>query len=278
MSASLLRVAREPLDDYLAAIDRLRDGRMSLVSAFAWLLLALVVTWFVYVPLHELLHAWGCLATGGSVSRLDIAPEYGGVWLSTIFPYVRSGSEYAGQLSGFDTHGSDVTYLATVLAPYLLTVLIGVPLLKWVGNGARGHGGDDSGDGTGTRDRTDCVSTPALPILLGIAVILAYAPIISLNGDYYEAGSISMSRAAHLVDASIPLARWRSDDLPKLVSSLHASGATVGDWLGIAGSFIAGIVLAWLTYRLGGIVYSLLRWFCAAMAAISDSSSRHSNS
>ena len=270
MSASLLRIAREPLDDYFAAIDRLRDVRMGIVNAFALALAALVVTWFAYVPMHELLHAWGCLATGGSVSRLDIAPEYGGAWLATIFPYVRSGSEYAGQLSGFDTRGSDVTYLATVLAPYLLTMLIGVPLLKRVGGSERvGGGGDPAADGVASR---------AIPILFGIAVILAYAPFISLTGDYYEAGSIIVSRIAHLVDPTIPLIRWRSDDLPKLISSLQASGATVGDWMGVGGSFVAGVVLAWLTYRSGGLIYPLVRRSSAPPSTISDSSSRHGNS
>ena len=270
MSGSLLRGVREPLDDYFAAIDRLRDAGMSIIVAFALALVALVGTWFAYVPLHELLHAWGCLAAGGSVSRLDIAPEYGGAWLATIFPYVRAGSEYAGQLSGFDTHGSDVTYLSTVLAPYLLTMLIGVPLLKWVGRGAAPR--------SPARAAFPGPSSQALPVLLGIAVILAYAPMISLTGDYYEAGSIVVSRVAHLVDSSIALARWRSDDLPKLVSSLHASGATVGDWIGVGGSFLMGVTLAWLTYRIGGLVYSIVRRFSATTPTISDSPSRHDNS
>ena len=269
MSGSLLRMVREPLDDYLAAIDRLRDAGMGIVVAFALALVTLVVTWFAYVPLHELLHAWGCLAAGGSVSRLDIAPEYGGAWLATIFPYVRSGSEYAGQLSGFDTHGSDVTYLSTVLAPYLLTMLIGVPLLKWVGSGAAPQ--------SAARAGAPGVSSPALPVLLGVAVILAYAPMISLTGDYYEAGSIVVSRVAHLVDSSIPTASWRSDDLPKLVSSLHASGAMVGDWIGIGASFLAGVTLAWLTYRIGGLVYSVVRRSCATTPKISASRSGHDN-
>ena len=257
MSRALLRIAREPLDDYFAAIDRLRDAPMHVVRGFALALAALVISWFAYVPLHELLHAWGCLVAGGSVSRLDIAPEYGGAWLATIFPYVRAGSEYAGQLSGFDTHGSDVTYLSTVLAPYLLTMLIGVPLLKWVG-----------------RERA---SARAPAVLIGIAVILAYAPIVSLTGDFYEAGSIVVSRVAHFVDATIPLARWRSDDLPKLVTSLRASGASVGDWIGVIVSFIAGLVLAWLTYRVGGLIHSTARRFIRTTPTISNPS-RYDNS
>ena len=259
MSGALLRIAREPLDDYFAAIDRLRDARVGIIGAFAQALVAIVATWFAYVPVHELLHAWGCLVAGGSVTRLDIAPEYGGRWLATIFPYVRSGSEYAGQLSGFDTHGSDLTYLSTVLAPYLLTMLIGVPLLKWAGGSAG-------------------VSMRARPVLLGVAIVLAYAPIISLTGDYYEAGSIVVTRAAQSVDSTVPLARWRSDDLPKLVSSLHSSGATIGDWIGVAISSLTGLLFAWLTYRVGGLLFSVARRFLGTGPTISDSPSRHDNS
>src|SRR5262249_31229017 len=47
-----------------------------------------------------------------------------------IFPFVSIGSEYAGQLTGFDTHGSDFTYLVTDAAPFTLTVLLGIPLLR----------------------------------------------------------------------------------------------------------------------------------------------------
>ena len=276
----MLRIVREPLDDYFAAIDRLRNAPMNVLSGFALALAALVITWFAYVPLHELLHAWGCLVAGGSVSRLDIAPEYGGTLLAKVFPYVRSGSEYAGQLSGFDTHGSDLIYLSTVLAPYLLTMLLGVPLLKWVGRdvGAAAGNSDAGAAADNSAAPGERASARAQAVLLGIAVILAYAPIVSLTGDYYEAGSIVVTRVAHLVDSSIPLARWRSDDVPKLVSSLHASGATIGDWIGVAASFIAGLLLAWLTYRAGGLIYSAVTRFVHTTPTISSSSSRHDNS
>jgi hypothetical protein len=226
---TLLRWAREPFDDYVAGIDAIRGTG---VSGLASMAIAAAATWFVYVPLHELLHAWGCLVTGGVVTRLDIAPEYGGAWLATVFPYVHSGSEYAGQLTGFDTHGNDAIHLATVLAPYLLTVLIGVPLLKSVPRAA---------------------GMPAL--LLGVALVPAFAPAISLAGDYYEAGSIVVSRIAHSCDPSIDPARWRSDDVVKLVRSLSAAGAGAVDWIGVACAFAAGMLLALVTYRLGSLLH-----------------------
>jgi glutamate-1-semialdehyde aminotransferase len=79
-----------------------------------------------------------------------------------VFPFVVSGSRYAGQLTGFDVHGSDATYLATVLAPYVLTVFPGVPLLQYAAR-ARAPG-------------------PTQPWLLGIALPAALAPIASLAG------------------------------------------------------------------------------------------------
>src|SRR5512134_5555 len=116
--------AMQPVRDYLAALDAMHPSPVR-----RWLLVvaAFAAAWFVYVPIHELMHAYGCIAAGGAVTRLEIAPEYGGALLARLFPFVASGSSYAGQLTGFDTRGSDAIYLATVLAPYLLTIFIGVP-------------------------------------------------------------------------------------------------------------------------------------------------------
>ena len=47
------------------------------------------------------------------------------------------GGDHAGRLSGFDTGGSDLVYLAADCAPYLLTVLVGVPLLVLAGRRRR---------------------------------------------------------------------------------------------------------------------------------------------
>ena len=43
--------------------------------------------------LHELLHAAACLAAGGEVTRLEIAPQYGGGLMARVFPFVVSGGE-----------------------------------------------------------------------------------------------------------------------------------------------------------------------------------------
>src|SRR5262245_10080862 len=75
--------------------------------------LGLGVGWWLYVPLHELLHAAACAATGGRVERLEIDAIYGGALLARVLPFVTGASSYAGRLSGFDPRGSDWIYLAT---------------------------------------------------------------------------------------------------------------------------------------------------------------------
>jgi hypothetical protein len=217
----------EPLRDWLDAFDACTRGGVRASTAI--IALSLVVTWWLYVPLHELAHAWGCLLTGGRVTRLEIAEIYGAVWLARMFPYVTVGSEYAGRLSGFDTRGSDLIYLATCALPFVLTVFVGVPLLRAVPR-ARGRRG---------------------AIMLGASIPMAFAPFVSLPGDYYEMGSILVSRAVSAW--GFPLDRWRSDDLVKLVSAL-APEARVSDAVGVAASLLVGIALAFATYWLGVMV------------------------
>ena len=259
----------EPVRDYIAALDAIRDrGYGGLAVAGVTFALA----WFAYVPIHELFHAWGCMLAGGDVTRLEIAPEYGGALLARVVPFVASGSQYAGQLTGFDTHGNDAIYLATVLSPFLLTIVAGVPLLKRLARplahpACRSHAGGNPCPMFRKRHwipafagTTSNSSFPrAGPPLLGAVLPFAYAPFVSVPGDYYEAGSIVVSRLAHALDPALPLARWRSDDVLKLARELADSGASAGDWLGVAASLALGILLALLTYHAGGWAESLRR-------------------
>jgi hypothetical protein len=222
------RLITEPVGDYIAALDAMRDRGF---AGLALVIIAFALAWLVYVPIHELFHAWGCLLAGGEVTRLEISPEYGGALLARIVPFVVSGSSYAGQLTGFDTHGNDAIYLATVLAPFLLTIVIGVPLLK--------------------RAAWPMANPGWRPWLLGASMPVAYAPFISVIGDYYETGSILVSRAARWFDPALPLKRWRGDDVFKLVLELSDAGATAVDWFGVGASLATGIVLALLTYHAG---------------------------
>ena len=211
-----------------------RHGWRGLPLAMA----GLIVSWWLYVPLHELLHAWGCLLAGGTVDRLEISALYGGEWIARWVPFVVPASDYAGRLSGFDTRGSDATYLATVLAPYVLTLMPGVALLH-----------------AAVRRRQ--------PVAFGMALPLAYAPFMSFTGDYYEIGSIIASRLASPWRPE-SVALWRSDDLPKLVHSLlnAAEPMQVVDGVGLAAGLVIGLIAAWVTYGAGSALARRCRSSC----------------
>ena len=179
---------------------------------------SLVAAWYVYVPIHELLHAHGCVATGGSVTTLEIQTQYGGALLAKVFPFVQAGGEYAGRLSDFDTHGSDLVYFATDATPFLLSIFLGVPLLRACGRASR-------------------------PLLLGPAIVLALAPFYSLTGDYYEMGSILVTGAMGEEWQAL-----RSDDLFKVMRGLWTTPQAVFVALG---SMVVATGLAYATWDIG---------------------------
>lgn len=225
------------LNDLMLCLGHLERCRRPML-AMGVVIVSLVVTWFVYVPIHELLHAGGCLVTGGDVTELQIAPQYGGSLLAQWFPFVVSGGEYAGRLSGSDYKGSDLIYLATVFAPYLLTVLIGLPLIR-------------------------ACTRKWRPLMLGAAVVIGLAPFYNIFGDYFEMGSIIVTRAASAVGLGADSPAYeslRSDDVFKLIGELVMKPETLalsgfGDRvlasLIVLLSFVLGIALAILTYALG---------------------------
>jgi hypothetical protein len=188
------------------------EGSRGLVMA----LVGMLLSWWVYVPVHELMHAWGCLVAGGTVTRLEIDELYGAAWLARVFPYVSPGSEYAGRLSGFDTHGSDLVYLATVFFPFVPTLFPGVLALRAAATARRPRG-----------------------LYLGAAVPWALAPFVALTGDYYEMGSILVSRVAAGWMPDAP-SRWRSDDLVRLGTQLFG-GADPIRWTDAAGVSASGV-------------------------------------
>jgi len=190
-----------------------------------------LVSWWIYVPVHELLHVLGCVATGGTVERLELSPEYGAAWLAMIFPFVAVGSDYAGQLVGFDTRGSDLTYGATVFAPYVLTILVGVPLLREVGRRGRAGAGP-------------CA-------WVGVAIPPAFAGFAGVVGDFYELGSIPTSRAAAALGWGPDPMQWRSDDLVLLAREFLGRGARPADFAGVLAGFTLGTLCAFATYWLG---------------------------
>jgi hypothetical protein len=239
------RFFREPFDDLMAAMDAQVVQAPRPTPALVMVLLAAAVAWWVYVPVHELLHVLGCWGTGGSVTQLEIARAYGGDLLARFLPFVVPGGAYAGRLSGFDTKGSDLIYLATDALPFVLSIVFGVPLLK-------------------------ACARPGRRALFGLALVLAMAPFHSLPGDYYEMGSIITTRALGLLGGGSPppYADLRSDDVVKLVGDVIARPGDFGvrgvldavqAGLVIAVAFAVGVVLALGTYAAGARLASRLR-------------------
>ncbi len=222
-----------PLRDFFAAMEVcLIDGKPLYLFV---ILLSSAVSWWVYVPLHELLHALGCFVAGGKVRRLDISGIYGASLLRKVFPFVSAGSEYAGRLTGFDTGGSDFTFFITDCMPYVLTIFLGVPLLKSVPS-LKSHPFFKS-------------------VRLGLAAPFAYAPFMSIFGDYYEMGSLFISRMAASGMPSANPDRWRSDDLFRLVGRLSASqtGSHLLDAGVVISSLLVGVMLIFATYWAGAL-------------------------
>lgn len=213
-----------PFLDTLRGLEaRLDAGR---IKALGLVLLGLLLGLWIYVPVHELAHAAACVATGGTVSELEIDPLFGGALLARVFPWVEAGGEYAGRLAGFDTGGSDLVYLATDLGPYLLTLLPGVWLLRKAG----GDGG---------------------ALLFGAALPLALAPFLGLTGDAYEIGSILTTRLPPWAGPELR-ELLRGDDLVKKLGEIQAAGGGGRAWAGAAAAAALGALWAFVTYALGG--------------------------
>jgi hypothetical protein len=207
--------------DLLNGLDHCLDhGPKGLALALA----GLAAGWWLYVPIHEMLHAAGCLAAGGSVTRLEIAPLYGGALLQRIFPFVVAGGDYAGRLSGFATNGSDLVYLATDLGPFVLTLFPGVWWLRKSGRAGR-------------------------PVLFGLSLPFALAPFLSLPGDAYEIGSILVTRLPPWAEMREIL---RGDDLFQQVERLAA--LPDAPWGGLVLAALVGLSWALLTCAAGGAI------------------------
>lgn len=187
--------------------------------------IGLAAGWWLYVPIHELLHALACLAAGGEVTRLEIDPLYGGALLARWIPWVVPGGDYAGRLSGFDTGGSDLVYLATDLGPFVLVLFPGVWALRLAARGRR-------------------------PLAFGLALPFALAPLISLTGDAYEIGSIVVTRVPPWWGEALR-GLLRGDDLFRVAAAVASAGGAAA-WAGLVLAAAVGVLWAFLTYGLGG--------------------------
>lgn len=231
---------RRPVDDALGAMGHVMAGRdVTPARGLLPMVIAMVVTWFIYVPIHELLHAYGCIWTGGEVTELFVQPHYGGTLLQRWFPWVVTGGDYAGQLTGF-TDDNDWIYMATVFMPFVLSVLFGVPLLRWCAKGKH-------------------------PWLIGVGIVLGLAPFYNLPGDYYEMASILITRVLTWLGGESghpPL--WvglRHDDIYTLIPQIFTEPAeleldgrtstTIFATLIAVSGIAFSVILAFFTYQMG---------------------------
>ncbi|HPQ39750.1 MAG TPA: hypothetical protein PLV45_05195 [bacterium] len=227
------------IDPLQAAESILKPGLILLVSA--------AMTWFIYVPIHELFHVGGCVFTGGTVTELVMGREYGAGFLQSIFPFITPDTtRYAGRVTGFDPNG-DIGYFITVFAPFLLTLFPGVWFLKIAI----------------TRRKT---------WLMGPGIVMGLAPFYNVTGDYFEMGTIVSTRVINLITAGYPSSAWtdfwllRSDDVFRLLGEVADSPARYGlntpaGMLVTGGVILMGLILA---VSLAGWVYLggkyLARW------------------
>ncbi len=201
-------------------------NRKPATPTLLWLALGMALGWWLYVPIHELLHAGGCYLGGGTVSELEIKTIYGGGFLKTIFPFVTSGGAYAGRLTGFDTKGSDLCYLLTVFLPFILTL----PALMLM--------------------EKSCRLKSAF--FFGFLLPAFMAPVISLSGDFLELGGIFLYQI--WPDATPTTRLLISDDLFRLFGEISRNQnglqATSGNYIFVFFSLLIGTFLAWFTLYL----------------------------
>lgn len=219
-----MKLLLTPVRDLLGGLERcLESGVGALLRVFAGLLAG----WWLYVPVHELLHAAGCSLAGGEVYRLEISPLYGGAVLARWLPFVEPGGPYAGRLADFDTGGSLTVHLVTTGLPFLLTLFPGVWLLRRAGRARRSF-------------------------LYGLVLAPACAPFLSLSGDAYEIASLLLTRLPPWATVE-----WRDllvgDDLIAVGRAVAGHGSMTA-WAGLSAGALGGALWALLTYGAGGLV------------------------
>ena len=224
----IIRIITAPGRSFLRLYETILNQKPT-VSVLLRLALGLVIGWWIYVPVHELLHAAGCYLGGGTISELEIKTIYGGGLLKTIFPFISSGGVYAGRLTGFDTGGSDACYLLTVIFPFILTL----PSLMLLEKSCRRQSA----------------------FFFGFLLPAFMAPIISLSGDFLELGGIFLYQ---IWPHATPTTRLLiSDDIFRLLNEIsqgqNSLQTSPDNYIFVVFSLIIGTFLAWLTLHLAEI-------------------------
>ncbi len=177
------------------------------------------------------------MASGGTVTRLELRPLFGGGHLARLLPWVQPGGEYAGRLAGFQPAG-DLSYLVTTALPHLVLA----PLGAWLARRS---------------------ATRRSPFLFGAGAAAALQPLASLTGDAYEIGSIPVTALADAVGWPHALA-LRGDDLLKAADLAGTIGSPTA-WPLVTASWLLGLAaFAALLYASGGLAP---RRACAACGA-----------
>lgn len=201
------------------------------------LILSVAVTWFIYVPIHELFHVGGCVLTGGTVTELVMGREYGAGLLKSIFPFITPATtQYAGRVTGFDPNG-DFGYFVTVFAPFLLTLFPGIWFLKIAYKHQKTW-------------------------LLGPGIVMGLASFYNLTGDFFEMGTILSTRLINILTAGFAADTWqgfwllRSDDIFRLMGEIfenphiygmhQASGILITIPVILLGFFLAVCLAGWV--------------------------------
>ncbi len=242
--AVLVRFFAQPFRDLFSLLEALVVPARRPLLVLGGLLVCTSAAWFLYVPIHELAHVAGCELTGGEVRQIALAPLYGGRLLEGRVPGVVAGEGHAGRITAFSTGQSDLCYLATDILPYVLSI-VAVPLLR-------------------------LAAKRRSVIMAGLALVPAVAPFMGLTGDYYEMGSVLVTRAATpLATPPDPgqepagMMRLRTDDPGSLVSRFWANPAALDEAfpagpmafaVGFTASALVGVLLAFATYALGDLL------------------------
>lgn len=166
------------------------------------------------------------MATGGSVTRLEISPVFGGRFLARLFSWISAGGEYAGRLSGFVPAG-DLSWFVTVALPHVLLAPIGAALARRAARARSALG-------------------------FGAALAAALQPLASLTGDAYEAASIPITRLARFAGFSAAL-DLRGDDVAKVAARAASLGSPAAFAVFVAGCLGGVALVALLLAASGGV-------------------------
>jgi hypothetical protein len=183
------------------------------------MLLGLILFWHAYVPVHEMLHVAGCLLGGGEVESLNLKPQYGGLILQKLFPFVIPESDYAGRLTGFKTPNS-WAYALVDFFPYSIS-FFGITLIEFC-------------------------RRKKLAVLLGLGIILAFVPFMSIPGDYYEAVSLATTQVGETINPALQAGALVSDDVFRSIKQLGEAGTL--DWSVGALIFLGFLLAAYLAF------------------------------